>query len=237
MATTANVSVFNVIYRPQPPSARFHASIHPLLELSLAQTASQGAYLYRLDRDPEALELMAWSGLAASDIESFDVELRPQAAAWHRENLTPVLLDREAWSDWGLEQFPEFLRNRFQAAASIPLVDGGIVVGIANICRISPATFQPRETAFLRSLSLPLGTLVAHTTARARLEVEVQELSRKLSDRKLLDRAKGLLQANFQWTEEQAYLHLRRSSRQRRIPMRDIAQEVIELAVRHGSAQ
>ena len=78
---------------------------------------------------------------------------------------------------------------------------------------------------------------MAHTTARARLEVEVQELSRKLSDRKLLDRAKGLLQANFQWTEEQAYLHLRRSSRQRRIPMRDIAQEVIELAVRHGSAQ
>jgi AmiR/NasT family two-component response regulator len=55
-----------------------------------------------------------------------------------------------------------------------------------------------------------------------------------LADRKLLDRAKGLLQASFQWTEEEAYLHLRRTSRQRRTPMRDIAREVIDLA---GGAQ
>src|ERR1019366_8316977 len=82
----------------------------------------------------------------------------------------------------------------------------------------------------LRSLSLPLGALLAHSTARVKLESEVEERSRKLADRKLLDRAKGLLQASYQWTEEQAYLHIRLTSRQRRTPMRDIAQEIIGLA-------
>jgi GAF domain-containing protein len=122
------------------------------------------------------------------------------------------------------------LRNRFQAAASIPLLDGGEVVGIANICRLAPAAWQPREAAFLRSLSLPMGALLAHSTARVKLESEVEELSRKLADRKLLDRAKGLLQASQHWTEEQAYLHIRLTSRQRRTPMREIAQEIIGLA-------
>jgi GAF domain-containing protein len=227
-----NLSSLNVVYRPQP-AANQNTSIHPLLELSLAQTNSQGAYLYRLDRDPDGLELVAWSGQAVSDIETFDVELRPQAAGWHRENLTAVILDRDAWSDWRFERFPEFLRNRFQATASVPLLDRGEVAGIVNICRVSAAGYQPREAAFLRSLSLPLGALLTHSTARVKLESEVEELARKLANRKLLDRAKGLLQATYQWTEEQAYLHIRLTSRQRRAPMRDIAREIVDLA---GSA-
>jgi GAF domain-containing protein len=229
VATTANLPSLNVVYRPHL-AGQIRTSIHPMLELSLAQTRSQGAYLYRLDRDPDGLELLTWSGRPASEIESFDVELRPQAAAWHRENLTAVVLDHDAWSDWRFERFPEFLHNRFQAAASVPLLDRGAVVGIVNICRLTPGAYQPRESAFLRSLSLPLGTLFPHATARLKLESEVEDLSRKLADRKLFDRAKGLLQVSYQWTEEEAYLHLRRTSRQRRQPMREIAREIIDLA-------
>lgn len=237
MATAPNLSSLNVVYRPQP-AAQQHTSIHPLLELSLAQTNSQGAYLYRLDRDPDGLELVAWSGRAVSDIETFDAELRPQAAGWHRENLSAVILDREAWSDWRFERFPEFLRNRFQAAASVPLLDRGQVVGIVNICRLGATAYQAREAAFLRSLSLPLGALLAHSVERVKLASEVEELSRKLADRKLLERAKGLLQASRQWTEEQAYIYIRNTSRQRRTPMRDIAREIISLAgVAPGGAQ
>jgi len=227
MAAAPNLSSLNVVYRPQP--AKQNNSIQPLLELSLAQTNSQGAYLYSLD--PDGLELIAWSGRAVSDIESFDVELRPQAAGWHRENLTAVVLDRDAWSDWRFERFPEFLRNRFQAAVSVPLIDQGEVVGIVNICRIAAAAWQSREAAFLRSLSLPLGALLTHSATRVKLESEVEELSRKLADRKLLDRAKGLLQARHRWTEEQAYLQIRLASRQRRVPMRDVARAIIDLAV------
>src|ERR1017187_6416542 len=232
MATTANMSSLTVVYRPHPASHQ-NTSIQPLLELSLAQTNSQGAYLYRLDRDPDGLELVAWSGRAGSDIESVDVELRREAAGWHRENVTAVVLERGAWCDWRFERFPEFLRNRFQAAVSVPVLDRGEVVGIVNICRIAPAAYQPREAAFLRSLSLPLCALLSHSTARVKLESEVEELSRKLADRKLFDRAKGLLQVTYQWTEEKAYLHLRRTSRQRRTAMRDIAREIIDLG---GSA-
>jgi GAF domain-containing protein len=227
MATATIDPSLNVIYRPHLEPVG-NPALHPLLDLSLAQTNSQGAYVYVLDRSSQGLQLVAANGCPVSDIETFDVQLRPAAARWHRENQAAVVLDREAWSDWRLERFPEFVRNRFPAAACIPLVEGGAVVGIANVCRTHPAPYSAREVAFLRSLSLPLGALIAHSATRQKLESEVEILARKLADRKLLERAKGLLQARHQWTEEEAYLHLRRTSRQRRTPMRQIAREVIQ---------
>jgi AmiR/NasT family two-component response regulator len=60
------------------------------------------------------------------------------------------------------------------------------------------------------------------------LRREIEKLTQKLAARRILERAKGILQAEFGWTEEEAYLHVRRLSRQNRIPMREIAVNVIE---------
>ena len=60
------------------------------------------------------------------------------------------------------------------------------------------------------------------------LRREIEKLTQKLAARRILERAKGILQADFGWTEEEAYLHVRRLSRQNRIPMREIAVNVIE---------
>jgi hypothetical protein len=54
-------------------------------------------------------------------------------------------------------------------------------------------------------------------------------LERKLAERKLIERAKGLLQAHNRWREEDAYDHLRRTSRQQRLPMALVAQRIIEM--------
>jgi AmiR/NasT family two-component response regulator len=60
------------------------------------------------------------------------------------------------------------------------------------------------------------------------LRREIEKLTQKLAARRIVERAKGILQAEFGWTEEEAYLHVRRLSRQNRIPMREIAINVIE---------
>jgi AmiR/NasT family two-component response regulator len=66
------------------------------------------------------------------------------------------------------------------------------------------------------------------------LRREIEKLTQKLAARRILERAKGILQAEFGWTEEEAYLRIRRLSRQNRIPMREIAIAVIES--REGSS-
>ena len=60
-----------------------------------------------------------------------------------------------------------------------------------------------------------------------RLQEETLEMKRQLETRKLVERAKGILQFKFSLTEEEAYLRLRNESRRLRRPMRDLAEAII----------
>jgi hypothetical protein len=195
-------------------------AIVPLLELALAQTHGTGAYLYRLEPGEPFAKMTAWAGLppAATDWR----EIRTPGSLLRRP--TAVVLHERASDDWRFETLPEFRRHRFAGVVSIPLQDGGMVAGVANFCRSTPSPLPPRELSFLLSLSLPLGALINGEAVREQLERATQ----LLADRKVLARAKGVLQADLGWTEEEAYLHIRRLSRQSGTPMREIAREVIE---------
>jgi two-component system, response regulator PdtaR len=63
------------------------------------------------------------------------------------------------------------------------------------------------------------------------LEAEVSSLRDRLEVRKLLDRAKGLLQAEHGLTEAEAFRWIQKTSMDRRISMRDVAQAVLDRAM------
>ena len=233
MTTTASATL-NIVFElapdnPQPVPMEF---ITPLLELGLSQTQSQGAYVYRWNAEKSRLELTMWSGLPPTIAGRFQVQLGGAKARWYLDMNTTTVLSHGAWADWRFEDFPEFLLHRFESVTSVPLLDRGELVGVANFCRRERGGSSPSHADFLRRLSVPLGTLLAGGLERDRLRAELEKVTQQLADRKLIDRAKGVLQARFAWTEEEAYLWLRRTSRSRRIALRDVAQEVIRASER-----
>lgn len=60
------------------------------------------------------------------------------------------------------------------------------------------------------------------------LENEVVDLRGRLEARKLIDRAKGLLMAEYGMTEPEAFRWIQRTAMDRRATMRDVAQVVID---------
>ncbi len=62
---------------------------------------------------------------------------------------------------------------------------------------------------------------------RLLLENEKSALSDKLETRKVVDRAKGILQRDLRISEEEAYRTLQRESQQRRRSMKEIAESII----------
>jgi two-component system, response regulator PdtaR len=72
------------------------------------------------------------------------------------------------------------------------------------------------------------------TEARA-LEDEVATLRDRLEVRKLLDRAKGLLQSRHGLTEPEAFRWIQKTSMDRRISMREVAQAVLDQATTAGT--
>jgi hypothetical protein len=197
------------------------SAISPLLDLAILQTSAKGAYVYRFDRAAGDAALAAFVGPAPEEKGYAPVR---EAASIHWNRKTPVVLRSHAASDWRFSRFPEFQNGRFDGIVSVPLLDSGDAVGLTNFCLKGDEPLSAGALSFLMNLSLPLGALLVASALRDQLQKAHQELA----DRKVFERAKGILQARFGWTEEEAYLRIRRLSRRNRMPMRTIAELVIE---------
>jgi hypothetical protein len=225
-------TAINIIEKPNQQSPRTdwleesNPAMAPLLGLAVDETQSQGAYVYKFDPAAATARLVSWAGLPVGDPPN-TVEAPQDVAKSHLNRNALLVVHEQAWADARFAGLPEFAAHRFEGVASIPLLESGAVIGLLNVCRSRRAGLQGSALSFLLSLSVPVSALVAAEAAKADLRREIDDLNRRLADRKLLERAKGLLQTRFRWSEEQAYLHLRNISRRRRTPLRAIVAEVI----------
>jgi AmiR/NasT family two-component response regulator len=105
----------------------------------------------------------------------------------------------------------------------VPLVARGKVVGVINLQHRQPHEYSRGDIQLISMM----GFLVGAEIEMARLEAENTLLSERLEARKVIDRAKGILQRELHITEEEAYLTLQRQSRQRRKAKREIAEAII----------
>jgi GAF domain-containing protein len=121
-------------------------------------------------------------------------------------------------------RYPELARKTGLASLlSVPLVTREKVIGTINIYTREVRQFSEEEIGFVKVVAGQAATAIEN----ARLMAETLEMKRALEARKLIERAKGILQQKYGLTEEEAYLRLRNESRRLRRPMRDLAEAVI----------
>lgn len=105
----------------------------------------------------------------------------------------------------------------------MPIISRGRLVGIINLQHRLPHLHSAREIQWVSTI----GFLVGSELELARVEGEVSKLSEQLETRKVVERAKGILQRDLSVDESQAYMTLQKQSRQRRISMRKVADAII----------
>jgi GAF domain-containing protein len=130
-------------------------------------------------------------------------------------------------SDVAIEKaykYPELARRSgLVSLLSVPLLAGLKVVGTLNIYTAERRSFTPEDIGFAQAVA----GQAALAFENARLISETLEMKRALEDRKVIERAKGILQHRHGVTEEEAYLNMRRESRRLRRPMRELAEAIV----------
>jgi GAF domain-containing protein len=123
------------------------------------------------------------------------------------------------------EAVPEFssIVPKLVTLMSVPLMTSQSVLGTLNIYVQERRTFTEEETRFARAVA----SQASFAVENARLMSETLEMKRTLEARKIIERAKGILQYRDGLTEEEAYLHLRGESRRLRKPMRSLAEAIV----------
>lgn len=120
--------------------------------------------------------------------------------------------------------------SRGEGALSVPLTGSNNSQGVLDIYFHGHREATPAEVTFAAFVAQQIGGAVERAgleAENARLLEEVRRTRSQLEVRKVVERAKGILQRRLHLTEEEAYLRLRNESRRLRTPMKQLADAII----------
>jgi GAF domain-containing protein len=191
----------------------------------LGRVNAGSAVVYRADTEKERDEFRAIAARVdvAPRIAELAVTLGMEATAALRQSDRPF--QTSADTDPRFAGLPEVLQYGLKRLLVFPLRGRDGLLGIMTIGRAGDEGFDSRAIQF----ALPVARIVEAVIERDALQEE-------LKNRKLMERAKGILQRDSGISEEEAYLQLRRKSRQLRLPVADIARKIISEAVLRKTA-
>jgi uroporphyrinogen-III synthase len=178
-------------------------------------------FVYVLEGD--ALVLRASKNPHPESVDQLTLRLGQGITGWVAEHREPVAVAESAFEDPRFQFFNELPEDRYQAFLSVPVLSRGKLVGVINVQHRQPHHHRRREIQLISTI----GFLVGAEIEMARLEQENTQLSERLEERKIVDRAKGILQRDLGISEEEAYLTIQRQSRQRRKTKKEIAEAIV----------
>lgn len=201
-----------------------------IIGLTVQVTQCDAALVYLLEKETGEIVLRASQVPHAADLGKLRMKMGEGVTGWVAEHKSVVALSQNASADRRFKRFQALVEDTYEAFVSVPLVSGGDVIGVTNVHHRDRHNHTSEEIGLLTFIGEQMGGAISKSVLaeeNARLLEETQEMKRQLETRKLVERAKGLLQTKYKLSEEEAYLRLRNESRRLRRPMRDLAEAII----------
>jgi signal transduction protein with GAF and PtsI domain len=199
----------------------FHEVLGRVVEFASGLVKCDACLVYVLEGDE--LVLRASKNPHPEVVDRLKLRVGQGITGWVAEHREPVAVAEKAAQDPRFKIFHELPEDTYEAFLSVPLMCRGRVVGVINLQHKQHHVYRRREIRLISTI----GFLVGAEIELARLEGANSTLTEQLETRKVVERAKGILQRDFGLSEEQAYLALQRQSRQKRKPMKDIAEAIV----------
>jgi signal transduction protein with GAF and PtsI domain len=199
----------------------FHDVLNRVVEFASALVKCDSCLIYVIDGNE--LVLRASRNPRPDIVDHLKLRIGQGITGWVAEHGEPVAIPENASQDSRFQVFNELPEDSYEAFLSVPLKCRGRVVGVINLQHRQHHVYRRREIRMISTI----GFLVGAEIEMARLEEANTSLAEQLQARKVVERAKGILQRDLGLTEEEAYLTLQRQSRQKRRPMKEIAEAIV----------
>jgi two-component system, response regulator PdtaR len=201
-----------------------------IIGLTVQVTVCDAALVYLIEKETSEMVLRASQVPHAMDLGMLRMKIGEGVTGWVAEHKSVVALAANASLDHRFLRFPALVEDTYAAFLSVPLINQGEIIGVINVHHREPHAHTAEEISLLTFIGEQMGLAIAKevlSEVNSRLLAETDEMKRQLETRKLVERAKGILQSRYKLTEEEAYLRLRNESRRHRKPMKELAEAII----------
>jgi transcriptional regulator with GAF, ATPase, and Fis domain len=197
-----------------------------------------GVTLLRADRTDNRIEALAASAPFVEEIDKIQYVTLNEGpcitAVLERRTVRSGSLGGEKmWPRFG----PRVGRLGVHSALSLPLLLPGQVVGAINVYARGKEVFDEHAAELGELFAKPAAVSVHNAQILAEALTLTAQLQTALSTRPVIDQAIGLLRGRTGGTAEEAFGRLRAISQSEHIKLADVAQRIVDEAVRRARAR
>jgi GAF domain-containing protein len=197
-----------------------------------------GVTLLRLDRVDNMVEELAASSPFVAEIDHVQYVVLNEGpcitAALERRTVRSGSLGGEKmWPRFG----PRVGRMGVHSALSLPLLLPGQVIGAINVYAHGKDVFDEHAAELGELFAKPAAVAVHNAQILAQAMALTAQLQTALSTRPVIDQAIGLLRGRSGRSAEEAFAQLRTMSQSEHRKLADVAQRIVDEAVRRARAR
>ncbi len=197
-----------------------------------------GVTLLRMDRVDNRVEALAASHSFVSEIDEIQYVTLNEgpcitAATEARTVRSGSLGGEKMWPRFG----PRVGRLGVHSALSLPLLLPGQVVGAINVYARSKDVFDDHAAELGELFAAPAAVAVHNAQILTQALALAVQLQTALSSRPVIDQAIGLLRGRTGGTAEEAFARLRAISQSEHTKLADVAQRIVDEAVRRARSR
>lgn len=178
--------------------------------------------LWLLDEEAKELRIRATQAMSQEYLKERALKIGEGIVGLVAQDKKPIVI-ADVLEDKRYKEKNLAKKEGLVSMLSVPMMVKDRVIGIVNIYTIKPVKFTKSDIDLLSAVANQAAVAIENTE----LMVKTKVIQEELETRKKIEKAKGILMKQQNLTEENAYSLIRKSSMNKRVSMKEIAEAII----------
>jgi len=203
--------------------ADFNVFLKKLIKIITKIIPATSCFIYLHDMEKKQLILVGSKKHHTKEVGKIILKEGEGITGWVAANEKTVIIEKEAYRDKRFKSFKELPEDTYESFLSVPIVNDSGVIGVINLQNKVPYRFSKTQIRTITALM----KVIAAAFKRIIMGRTISSLQQKLEERKLVEKAKGILMKQRNMNEDDAYNLLRKEAMNKRKPIKEIAEAVL----------
>lgn len=180
-------------------------------------------FIYLHDQEKKELILIGSKKPHDKEVGKIVLKEGEGITGWVAIHKKAVVIKKEAYKDKRFKFFKELPEDKYESFLSVPIINGSGVIGVINLQNRSPYIFSKAQITTVSALM----KVIAAAFKKISMGRTISKLEQQLEERKIVEKAKGILMKERHLNENDAYTLLRKEAMNKRKSIKTIAEAVL----------
>jgi signal transduction protein with GAF and PtsI domain len=178
--------------------------------------------LWLLDKETNKLKIRATQAMSSDYLKERTLEVGEGIVGLVAKEKKPIVIE-DVLKDKRYKEKTLAKKEKLVSMLSVPMMKKDEIIGVINVYTVDPYEFTKSDINLLSAVANQAAVSIENTE----LLVKTKVIQEELDTRKKVEKAKGILMKEKDLSENEAYNLIRKSSMNKRVSMKEIAEAII----------